>query len=156
MEPLVHYVIVRRDLTVGQVCAQTVHAAGESVALLYAGSSGRVLGSSNVNREVGGANPSQRAIYGSGVAEDFGPVGANPASRASLPNDTIACVLSVRNDSRLLTLSRKLKSIGAQHVLIREPDLGNQATAIGIVPCRREQVGRALKDCIVFDGRNDA
>ena len=94
-EPLVHYVIVRRDLSIGQVCAQIVHAAGASIAL-KAGSSGRAPRSSNANAEVGGANPSQPAIStGSGVAEGFGPAGVIPAPRTILPSDTIAVVLSV-------------------------------------------------------------
>lgn len=73
-----------------------------------------------------------------------------PSSRAILPSDTIACVLSVRNDARLRYVARKLDEVGVPYVLIEEPDLGNTATAIGVVPCLRESVGRALKDCIVF------
>lgn len=73
-----------------------------------------------------------------------------PSSRAIIPNDTIACVLSVRNEARLRYVARKLEEAGAKFVLIEEPDLAGQATAIGIAPCARETVGRALKDCIVY------
>jgi len=42
---LIHYTIVRRDLPLGVVCAQLVHAAGESAAL-YKSPTGRPFGGS--------------------------------------------------------------------------------------------------------------
>ena len=142
---LTHYVIVRRDLTVGQTCAQIVHAAGESAAL-YALSSEKER--RIFNPEVGGSSPSGRAIR-EPDRDGVSRAGANPASRA-IPLDTIAVVLSVRNASRLLRLTRALARLGVVFVLVREPDLGNEPTAIGIVPCPRDLVGRALKDCVVY------
>lgn len=140
-----HYVIVRRDLPVGRLIAQVVHAAGESI----------VTASSSVKErrrepEVGGSSPSSRTTYGGGVAERASVVGVNPTSRAILPPNTIAVVLSVRNESRLLAAARRLDRYGCPYVLIREPDLNNEATAIGVVPCPREAVGRALKDCVLY------
>lgn len=125
-----------------------VHAAGESAVLLRPSSSEKER--PVFNRKVGGLSLSSGSIYGSGVAESVSSEGEIPSSRAILPDNTIAVVLSVKNEARLVYTAAKLKKAGVPYVLVREIDLDDQATAIGIMPCRRERVGRALKDCIVF------
>lgn len=104
--PLTHYVIVRRDLTVGQVCAQITHAAGESAAL-YAVSS--VKERQPYKLEVGGLSPSPRTIPGGVVDGGVSRVGGTPARPANpLPENTIAVVLGVRDESRLLRIASRL------------------------------------------------
>jgi hypothetical protein len=148
---LIHYVITRRDLTIGQASAQIVHAAGESAAL-YALSS--VKERPGLTWEVGGSSPSARTILSSGgvVAGGENQVGVIPTRPANpLPHDTIACVLTVRDESRLMRIARRLDSAQADYVLIREPDMGDQATAIGVIPCeRRPLLYLALKDTKLF------
>jgi peptidyl-tRNA hydrolase len=149
---LTHYVIVRRDLTVGQVCAQIVHAAGASVGLLYASSSVLERQAGN-GLEVGGSIPSSRATStGAVLTGGASLAGEIPASRANpyLPDDTIAVVLSVRDESRLHVAARRLDREGIPYVLIREADMGDAATAIGVMPLPRERVGRAVKDCVIY------
>jgi len=69
---------------------------------------------------------------------------AGESSPGNLPNDTHAVVLAARDEVELLKISERLYKRGIEHRLIREPDLENQATAIGVPPQPREGVRRAL------------
>ena len=54
-------------------------------------------------------------------------------------------VLGIESEERLLKYDKKLTKAGIRHILFREPDLGNQATAIGIFPVSdREPLKRLL------------
>jgi len=48
----------------------------------------------------------------------------------------------VRGEDELLRLHDKLKHFQVDHVLIREPDMDDQATAIGVHPRPRGEVRR--------------
>lgn len=128
-EPVIEvtqYIIVRRDLPRGTMCAQVAHAAGESFVLSYPRSSVKERPASEQDdREVGGSSPS---------------AGANPLFI------TIVVVLGVRDEARLLRLERRLIRGGVPHVAIREPDepYNGALTAIGIPPGPREPVAKYL------------
>ena len=47
---------------------------------------------------------------------------------------TFLVVLAVESEERLLKYHKKLTKAGFNHVLFREPDMDNQATAIGVYP----------------------
>jgi hypothetical protein len=94
-EPIYHYVIVRRDLSLGLLAAMCVHAAGES-------------------------------------------------SPGGLPEDTHAVVLAADGEAALVALAEKLALAKVEHVVIREPDLGNAMMAIGLRPGRKEALRRHL------------
>jgi hypothetical protein len=153
MEPLTHYVIVRRDLPFGVLCAQLTHAAGESFYLLHqhplvAQCSEHVP----LGDEVGGSNPSERTILcrDSSVKEQptFSRqvVGSSPTPGSI--SRTIAVVLGARNESKLQRLERQLLAANIPHVAIREPDApwDSQLMAIGIVPTLRHLVRPYLSD----------
>lgn len=119
------YIIVRRDLPRGTMCAQVAHAAGESFVLTYPRSSVKEQPASEQDvRGVGGSSPS---------------AGANPLH-------TIVVVLGVRDEARLLRLERRLLRGGVSHVAIREPDepYHGALTAIGIPPGPREPLAKYL------------
>jgi hypothetical protein len=46
----------------------------------------------------------------------------------------------------------RLTALEVPCILIREPDLGNQATAIGVVPCLKRRVRAALSVLSLFTG----
>ena len=62
----------------------------------------------------------------------------------TLPDDTHAVVLAARNEEELLRYAYRLETEGIPHKLIREPDMANAATAIGVFPITRERVRRLL------------
>lgn len=80
-----HYCIVRRDLPLGVISAQLVHAAGESV--------------------IGWVPPKTHAV-----------------------------VLAAKDEAHLAKIERQLRRRDILHTAIREPDLGDCITAIGITP----------------------
>lgn len=43
-------------------------------------------------------------------------------------------MLAARNEPHLLKIEEKLKRRGIAHTAIREPDMGNSLTAIGLAP----------------------
>lgn len=120
-DPLTHYVVVRRDLPLGVMAAQLVHAAGESFfKLSFPGSS------------------VQSAAAPQGQAE---AAGSTPAPGATLDvSQTIAVVLGARNEAKLLKLERELVAAGVPHVAVREPDApwNGQLMSIGAVPGNKE------------------
>lgn len=65
----------------------------------------------------------------------------------TLPDDTHAVVLQVEDEAALLRAHEALESIGALHVVVREPDppFCGAATAIGVCPQPRENLRSALR-----------
>jgi Peptidyl-tRNA hydrolase PTH2 len=121
--PLVHYIIVRRDLPFGVILSMVAHAAGESFYQLRPRSSGEER--RTFSPEVGGSSPS------GGFKVD----------------DTIAVVLGARNEGRVSKAARILEAAGIEHVVIRETDGAyvGQAMALGVVPC---DVGTVVRDLL--------
>ena len=86
------------------------------------------------------------------IVRDDLPIGAKAAqlvhaagySAHDPPEGTYAVVLAVPHERALLRLHQQLEFSSIPHVLIREPDMDDQATAIGVVPCPRDQVRRLL------------
>lgn len=72
---------------------------------------------------------------------------AGESSPGNLPKDTFAVVLAVENEAILLELHEKLVFYNIDHVLIREPDppFNGGATAIGVKPDLRENIGKYFK-----------
>jgi hypothetical protein len=150
---LTHYVIVRRDLPFGTLCAQLTHAAGESFYRLPQFPARSSSESTSHRLGDGGSNPSERT--NAGVAQcseqqvsSLQVGGSNPSPGSISLSHTIAVVLGARNELRLLKLERTLLAAGIPHVAIREPDAPwhNQLMAIGLVPAPREAVSRYMKD----------
>lgn len=54
-----------------------------------------------------------------------------------MPENTHAVVLAAKNEQALLDSSAKLTAARIPHNLIREPDMANQATALGVWPMPR-------------------
>jgi peptidyl-tRNA hydrolase len=67
---------------------------------------------------------------------------AGESSPGNLGPDTYAVVLAVENEVELLALDARLAAQGVARRAIREPDMGDQMTAIGLVPGPKSQVGR--------------
>lgn len=122
MEELTHYIIVRRDLPFGTLCAMVAHAAGESFFQLGWDSSEKERRS--LRAEV---------------------VGSSPAP-GSIPTVTVV-VLAIRNEARLRKLAQKLQAAGIQHVLFEESDApyAGEAMSLGVVPQVREIVRPFVK-----------
>ena len=145
MSTLYHFLICRRDIPLGDVCAQLAHAAGESFyKFAYSGSSARERSRSN-GGEVGGVIPSQSSnlIAGSSDVEhgvESRDATSQVAPRANI-SQTVAVVLGARNEYRLAKLSAVLEQNGIDHVAIRETEgpLAGQLTAIGLVPVDEER-----------------
>lgn len=179
MDALKQYLIVRRDLPLGVLCAQLAHAAGESFFLLHnvlnsdVAQWSRASGDLHSLPEGGGSNPSIGAIlrrgssekerlHGLRIEQEVGglipPPGSIPFQFDS--SRTIVVVLGVRSEAKLLTLEQKLEDIGVVHyVAVREPDApwNNQLMAIGIMPIAQSWAkllhDDVLKDFQVLDER---
>lgn len=82
---MTHYCVIRTDLPIGHIIAQTIHAAGES-------------------------------------------------STGDLPPGTRAVALAAKNESELEEIEKRLILRKIPHIAIREPDMGNALTAVGICP----------------------
>jgi hypothetical protein len=67
---------------------------------------------------------------------------AGESSPGGLPEGTHAVVLSTPDEQALLAVEARLKLAQAQYVAIREPDRNNELMAIGLVPGKKEVVGR--------------
>jgi peptidyl-tRNA hydrolase len=67
---------------------------------------------------------------------------AGESSPGNLGPETFAVVLAVEDESELLALDARLAAQGVAKRAIREPDMGNSMTAIGLVPGPKSQVGR--------------
>lgn len=64
---------------------------------------------------------------------------------------THVVVLAIESEARLLKYHRKLEKAGVRHIVFVEPDLENQATAIGIFPVSdREPLRRILGHLPLF------
>lgn len=50
----------------------------------------------------------------------------------------IAC-LSVKDESELISLIKKLEENNIRHSVFREPDLGNQITSVCVHPCEKSK-----------------
>lgn len=113
-EALFHYIVVRRDLPAGDICAQVAHAAGESFYKLRPSSSDAERSVSN------------------------GEAGASQAPSGSTfdPSRTVVVVLGSRNEGRLQRLEQQLVEKQVAHVSIRETDgpWNGQLMAVGLVP----------------------
>lgn len=93
-QDLCHYIIVRGDLSVGQIAAQAVHAAGGSVT-------------------------------------------------ETVPLNTVAVVLKVKDQQELLYYHERLTMAGLEHMLVIECD--GEAMAIGLKPTRdRKRIRKVL------------
>jgi hypothetical protein len=122
---LTHYIIARRDLTVGDLVAQVAHAAGESFFLLRP-STIRSLGLKPGG--VAGLIPAEGSTLIPGRLEKERPssngnvAGSSPAPGAIDIDNTIVVVLGARNEHRLLRLEKELIEGAVAHVAIRETD----------------------------------
>jgi hypothetical protein len=69
---------------------------------------------------------------------------AGESSPGGLPQDTHAVVLTAPDEGALLCVAARLKLVGIRLAEVREPDApwNNQLMAIGVIPARREVVGR--------------
>jgi len=66
-------------------------------------------------------------------------------SPGNLSSGTFAVVLAAEDEQHLLRLANELRDALLPYKLIREPDRGNEATAIGLWPTRdRKAVSRVL------------
>jgi hypothetical protein len=147
-----HYVVVRRDLPFGVICAQLAHAAGESFYLLSDIRASVAAASS----EAGGVRPSARANH-AGVAQRKSAGGSLPEvvgsspSPGSIPKPTVV-VLGARSLARLETLERHLLRSGLPHVAVREPDApwDGQLMAIGLVPAERDAIITACRSLLDY------
>jgi hypothetical protein len=162
---LTHYIIARRDLSLGDLVAQVAHAAGESFYALERTRIERVVADydalvaqrlepSIFNRRVAGLNPAQGSslIPGNSVSERperedgcaIRPRGAEPIDIGS----TIVVVLGARNEHRLLRLEKALIENAVAHVAIREVDgpHAGHLMAIGLVPALKESVASHLNE----------
>lgn len=69
---------------------------------------------------------------------------AGESSGGDLPPDTRAVVLAAKDVSHLERVEADLVARGIPHRAIREPDLGNQLTAIGLVPLTNRRAVRCV------------
>lgn len=124
MNALTHYIVVRRDLPFGVICASLVHAAGESFYALCRRSSEKEHLVSN--QEAAGSSPA--------VGPTFDPA------------QTVAVVLGARNEGRLRRLAQQLTVKAIPHVVVLETEgeFSGQVMAIGLVPGDK----RELADCV--------
>lgn len=156
---LTHYVIIRRDLPVGVMCAQIVHAAGESFAAYVAHLSGGgerrlapVALTSNEERVARNhptgpcrdSSEKERRIYSevAGSSPALGPIHTDFSRTKSV-------VLGARNVSRLTNLSRALTVADIAHTSICEPDAPYHGAlmAIGLWPIADTTLARdVLRD----------
>ena len=63
-----------------------------------------------------------------------------------LPADTHAVVLGVPDETALLEVAARLSVAGIRYVLVREPDMGGAATAIGCCPGDRKPLRKPLSN----------
>jgi len=128
-EPLTHYIVVRRDLPLGEVLAQLAHAAGESFFLL------------------GTKSESGRSVHdGRGMA--FERTNDRILKGLFRPHETIAIVLGARNEHRLRKLEQTLLAHQVPHVAVVETDgaLAGQLCAIGLLPASKGDVAHHVAD----------
>jgi len=113
MALLVHYVIIRRDLTLGEYSAQLAHA-GEAYALRR-----------DQEQQAIGQSPS---------------LGAERHPQIMQFNMTTCIVKGARNEAKLLKLEKQLIAVSVPHVAIREETgpggrrLAGQLTCISLMP----------------------
>lgn len=154
LDQLTHYIIVRRDLPYGVICAMVAHAAGESFYLYNRPSSStfRAAADAKALAEGGGENPSSGTslLGGSSVLErsvsaERSVVQFHPAQPIDM---TTVVVLGARHEAKLARLERRLLDAGVAHVAIREPDTPYHGAlmAIGLVPARRGDVAHHVRE----------
>lgn len=157
MTKLTHYVVVRRDLPFGVICAQLVHAAGESFYALGCPPADAVVEATHQALPV----PSRQLSLDSSVGEQrvFNPkvAGSIPAPGSFNPEMMYAVVLGARNEKKLKTLRDRLSFAGIGHVAIVEPDppYSGQLMAIGLFPGYKEAICHYVYDFHMFREMDD-
>ncbi len=128
--PYSHYIVVRRDLTFGQILSAVTHAAGESFYLLCPDSSG-----------------SERQVDNLEVGSSQLPRGAT-----FKPDETIAVVLGARNEGRLKRLVEQLKARDVAHVPIIETDgaRAGELLAVGLIPGPKSALAVHVREFHMF------
>jgi hypothetical protein len=156
---LTHYIIARRDLTVGDLVAQVAHAAGESFFLLRP-STIRSLGLKPGCRGLIPAEGStlipgrlekersEEAVFAQVMGGAREVAGSSPAPGTHVIDigNTIVVVLGAHNEYRLLPLEKELIQGAVAHVAIREtegPHAGH-LMSVGLVPAPKETVAHHL------------
>lgn len=77
---------------------------------------------------------------------------AGESSPGHLPSGTYAVALAVSDEATLLQVEARLRAAGVPFVSVREPDRGDQLTAIGIVPRPKSQLRRYLSSYPLLRG----
>lgn len=148
---LTHYIIVRRNLPYGVICAMVAHAAGESFYLF--GQSRPTLRTpveAHALAGNGGGNPSSGTTQrGSSVKEHSASVERSVVQvHPALPllGETTVVVLAVDDEAALARLMADLRAARVAHVPIYEPDppYDGALMAIGLLPADRRDVAPYL------------
>lgn len=78
---------------------------------------------------------------------------SNESISSPVPSGTRAVVLAAKNENHLLKIEQKLIELKIPHKSIREPDLGNSLTAIGLEPVEdRNYVRPVTKKLRLLEG----
>lgn len=121
---IVHYIVIRRDLTFGEYSAQLGHA-GEAYAL---------------RRDV------EQRVYAEWMCTNDNL----PKPHEVAFNETTVIVKGIRNEGRLLKLEAELKAAGVPHVAIREEEgekggrIAGQLTVVSFMPAEPGPLQRHL------------
>jgi peptidyl-tRNA hydrolase len=75
---------------------------------------------------------------------------AGESSPGNLSDGTYAVVLATSNEADLAELERRLIAGGLPHKAIREPNLGNALTAVGVAPARKSSFRRWLSNIALY------
>lgn len=129
--------MVRADLPLGNMAAQLVHAAGESAAEWLCARAEKHV----VKLIVPGEETPPTYDQTLDTLDAFAHWGPQ-SELLKLPENTHAVALTACNEEELLKLSDRLSREAIPHKIIREPDLNNEATAIGVHPAPREKLRR--------------
>ena len=78
---------------------------------------------------------------------------AGESSPGDLPPGTFAIALAAKSEIQLLALEKRLISQEIPHIAIREPDRGNELTAIGLAPSERTAAIRSILGQLPLIGR---
>lgn len=152
-KPFYHYIIVRRDLPLGHMLAQSGHAAGESASWWTTERAAESIG----RDLLAGDEPEDTPVWTKDhVREALDPVVGwcgNPQYWAALPENTHIVILGAKSEGHLRLLDEKLtdsrNTLGAafpKHILITEPDApyNGAPTAIGIYPTLNRDILKPL------------
>lgn len=135
MEQYTHYVVVRRDLSLGVLLAMVAHAAGESfyklASLTWTVPAGAMAMPGGGSLLCPSSSETEQHVFSVQAG------GSSPSWGSNFdPSRTVAVVLGARNENRLAKLEAVLVANSIAHVAIREiegPHAG-QLMAIGLVP----------------------